>query len=161
MIGRGKSVKKGAGMMRWGDFLVIAVVVLTSLSLWSRIFLAGATEGRTVEVVAEGVIVLRYELDTGKLLYTNADIDRLLDEYEPGTDEENHPMIRLADHGVHFVLLLRDGKVRFAESDCPDRVCVNTGFISLSGQIAACVPAGVLVRVTGVPSEDDPDIIIG
>ena len=147
--------------MKWGDFLIVIAVVILSFSLWSRILFAGSSTARTAEIVAEGEIVLRYELATGKLLYENEDIASLLDEYSPGTDDSGNPLISMAENDIHFTILFQGGKIRFFESDCPNQVCVNTGFISISGQIAACVPAGVLARVAGMQAEDDPDIIIG
>ncbi|MHB8962552.1 MAG: NusG domain II-containing protein [Saccharofermentanales bacterium] len=147
--------------MKWGDFLIVFIVVVLSFSLWSKILFARSTTARTAEIVAEGEIVLRYELATGRLLYENEDIASLLDEYSPGTDESGNPLISIAENNIHFTILIKGGKIRFFKSDCPNQVCVNTGFISVSGQIAACVPAGVLARVAGMQAEDDPDIIIG
>ena len=47
------------------------------------------------------------------------------------------------------------GCVRVAHSDCPDQVCVHSGWLSKNGQTAACVPAGVSVRVVGGIGEVD------
>lgn len=55
-----------------------------------------------------------------------------------------------------------DGTISFVESDCPDKVCINTGKIGLAGQTAACLPNGLVVKI--VPSErtdDEVDIITG
>ncbi|MGI6264034.1 MAG: NusG domain II-containing protein [Acutalibacteraceae bacterium] len=51
--------------------------------------------------------------------------------------------------GHTVTLRVENGRIRFLESDCPDRVCVNSGWLSRAGQTAACVPAGIAVRVTG------------
>lgn len=147
--------------MRWGDFLIVIAVVILSFSLWSRILLAGNSKGSTAEIVAGGEILLQYDLRSGSQTYVNADILNLVEAYSAGTDESGDPLISMTQNGIHFKLLIKDGKVRFLVSDCPNQVCVNTGFISISGQIAACVPAGVLVRIAGVQASDDPDIIIG
>jgi hypothetical protein len=147
--------------MKWGDFLIVLVVVVLSFSLWSKILFAGSSKGNTAEIVAGGEILLKYDLTTGSLLYTNADIGSLLQEYSPGVDDSGNPLISIAQNNIHFKILIKGGKVRFLQSDCPNQVCINTGFISVSGQIAACVPAGILVRVSGVQAVDDPDIIIG
>jgi hypothetical protein len=47
------------------------------------------------------------------------------------------------------VLEVRDGRVRFVDSPCPGRYCIHTGWISLTGQVAACLPNGVVVEVEG------------
>jgi len=58
-----------------------------------------------------------------------------------------NPLIRFA---------VRDGAVGFIESDCPDKICVNTGFLRYNGQMAVCLPNRVSIRVVG---KDDLDAI--
>ena len=47
------------------------------------------------------------------------------------------------------VIEVRAGQVRFNESPCVGRQCVHAGWLSRSGQVAACLPNGVVVEVTG------------
>ncbi len=53
-----------------------------------------------------------------------------------------------------------DGRIFFKHSDCPDKVCINSGKLKLSGQSAACLPNGVMVKLTSQNYDDDPEIII-
>ena len=47
-------------------------------------------------------------------------------------------------------IIICDGKsVYFDSSDCPDKVCVNTGALSKDGEWAACLPNRVFLKVTG------------
>jgi hypothetical protein len=55
-------------------------------------------------------------------------------EYTPG----GLPAVRIA---------VRNGAVGFIASDCPDKICVHTGFLSLPGQAAVCLPNRVVVQV--------------
>lgn len=52
-------------------------------------------------------------------------------------------------NGIVLTVEIRDGRVRVRESNCPDQVCVHSGWLSRGGQTAACVPAGVCVQVYG------------
>lgn len=54
---------------------------------------------------------------------------------------------------------IQDGKIRFLSSDCPDQVCVRTGFISLAGQTAVCLPHRLVIRIIS-DSPSDLDVII-
>jgi len=45
--------------------------------------------------------------------------------------------------------ILRDGAVAFACSDCPDQICVRSGFLSLPGQVAVCVPNRTSLMIVG------------
>jgi len=42
---------------------------------------------------------------------------------------------------------IKDGKLRILNSDCPQQICKNTGWIKYSGQAIACVPNQVLVEI--------------
>lgn len=52
-------------------------------------------------------------------------------------------------NGLKVSVRVEGGRVRFEESGCPDKVCVHAGWLSHTGQSAACLPAGVLLRVEG------------
>lgn len=66
------------------------------------------------------------------------------------------------DENVIFHLY-QDGSIAFAESDCPDKVCIHAGKLKMAGQFAACLPNGIVMKI--VPekerSEDDADLVIG
>lgn len=58
---------------------------------------------------------------------------------------------------------VRDGKIAATHSDCPDKVCVRTGFIGHAGQKIVCLPNRVTVSIdsaeTGNTNHDEPDMI--
>lgn len=58
-------------------------------------------------------------------------------------------------NGIRVVLEVKEGRVRFKQSSCPDKICVHTGWLSKAGQSAACVPAGISIRVSGESSGVD------
>ncbi|MBC8545070.1 NusG domain II-containing protein [Bianquea renquensis] len=63
------------------------------------------------------------------------------------------------DQAPEVTFQIQDGKIRFLSSDCPDQVCVRTGFISLAGQTAVCLPHRLVVRIIS-DSPSDLDVII-
>jgi hypothetical protein len=50
-------------------------------------------------------------------------------------------------------IAVRDGAVGFVHSDCPDKTCVRSGFLSLPGLSAVCLPNRVVVRVAAEREE--------
>jgi hypothetical protein len=44
-------------------------------------------------------------------------------------------------------IAVREGRAGFVRSDCPDKICVHMGFLSLPGQSAVCLPNRVVLRV--------------
>ena len=68
--------------------------------------------------------------------------------------------LHLSGSGGHTLTIeTADGRVRVSEADCPDRLCVHTGWLQNAGQTAACLPAGIIVTVTGEKEDDAPDAV--
>ena len=61
--------------------------------------------------------------------------------------------------GGHLVVEVAGGAVRVREADCPDQVCVLTGWISVPGDMIVCVPHRVVIQVTG-DAAGGPDAIL-
>ena len=53
------------------------------------------------------------------------------------------------------VILIEKGRIRFEESDCPDRLCVKTGWIERVGDAAVCLPNRVMIKIEGKNIEVD------
>lgn len=58
------------------------------------------------------------------------------------------------------VFEVRDGNIAFVQSDCPDQVCVHTGFLGQPGQFAACLPNRISIRIDGETDINAPDVIL-
>jgi hypothetical protein len=104
------------------DWLIFAALIIIAALVY---IIAGRAErGAVCEIRADGKIVHTINL---------SEPDR---EFElPG-----NPRIRFK---------IKNNAVAFIKSDCPDKICVNTGYLSYAGQSAACLPNRVSIRVTG------------
>lgn len=120
--------------LKYGDFVVIMVIVLVAVS-----FIISFYESNTNEKVA---IITQNDIVLDRI-----DLDKISERYVI-TYSGKYPGTIEADNG----------KIRFVHADCPDQVCVNTGWIDRPGQIAVCLPAGVIIKVEGV--QTDVDIIV-
>lgn len=58
------------------------------------------------------------------------------------------------------LIVAENGRIRFEQADCPDQICVNTGWISRPGQVSVCVPAGVILKITGDDGEEETDFFL-
>jgi len=47
------------------------------------------------------------------------------------------------------VIEIHAGRVRFVSSPCHGKQCVHSGWLSHSGELAACLPNGIMVSVIG------------
>lgn len=46
----------------------------------------------------------------------------------------------LDETGLPITFQIRDHAIRFLESDCPDKICINTGFLRDDLGVACCLP---------------------
>lgn len=86
-----------------------------------------------------------------KAVYAEVTCGGVTTRYPLDTDTS----VTLTGEGYKLTLEIADGGARIAESDCPDRVCVNTGTVTRPGQSIICVPARISVRLTGGSSSAD------
>ena len=118
--------------------LALAVVVLAVLSGFALWRPAGGGGDLLVEVSQNGQVLDRF------LLEELADGDRIY--------EGNGYTLTAA--------LSPEGGVCVASSDCPSRDCVRMGSIRQSGESIVCLPARMVLRLTG-GAEGDVDAVIG
>ena len=62
--------------------------------------------------------------------------------------------VLLSDYGADIVLHISDGAVCFESSDCPDKICINSGWLKKDMDIAICMPNRTSVVVMPKSSAD-------
>ena len=117
--------------LKWGDFLIFALIIIVVVVM----FFSGIIGNNDEELIAE----ISHD---GEILY-KINLAELSEQTE----------ILLDDGNVKIVA--EQGRIRFEESDCPDLVCVNTGWIKKQGRIAACLPNRILIKIVGFNEEVD------
>lgn len=128
MSGRGESAPAAGAprarrLWKWGDLLAAAVVLVAALASALALFWP--------RQAGQAVVVQTPSGDQVWPLNENAVYDVA------------------GNGGLTLTVEVADGRVRVRAADCPDQVCVHTGWLSRDGDVAACVPAGVSVRVSG------------
>ncbi len=63
--------------------------------------------------------------------------------------------------GHTLTICIQLGTVSVTDADCPDHICERTAAISRPGTAIACVPAGILIEITGKGGDSDADIVLG
>ena len=48
---------------------------------------------------------------------------------------------------IHAVIYVQHGSISFKSSECPDKICVNTGILSEPNHSAVCLPARISVLI--------------
>lgn len=117
-----------------GDAWVILAVLL--LSAAAVFFWRTDGQASTAVVTWDGQIVARLPLSGARQEYPFGD----------------HAQIRI---------LVENGRARFSASDCPDQLCVHSGWLNAPNRTAACLPNRCLLYIEGDTGADLPDVLIG
>ncbi len=114
------------------DFIILAAVCALALSLFALPFLRPQGQTVTVSVRSGGETAVFRECDLSA-----------------------EQSFEVKNNGIVLTVTVEGGTVCVSHSDCDDRVCVNSGRISRSGQSIICAPAGVVITVSGGESDED------
>jgi|LSQX01.3.fsa_nt_gb hypothetical protein len=129
--------------LKWGDWLIYGLVgTLSAILLLSSPAISGDAASGAV-LIRDGETIHRWSLQ----------------ELEEGGS------LAVDAHDYHYQIDYSDGRIRFVSADCPDKVCVTSGWISRPGQIAVCVPGHLMLKInsdaTGETDQsEDVDVII-
>lgn len=111
----------------------------------------------TVLVLALLLVLLPHLLQNpdGYLLVTTENGSR---SYPLSEDQK----LTVTSNSHALTLEIRDGKAHVLKSDCPDKICMHSGWIGTPGQSVICAPAGVrLLIVKDKGGNADADFIAG
>lgn len=119
-------------LIRKSDIFVIIVLLVIAGAIW--IFSMPGDAGNTAEISVDGNIV---------------DVVSL--------SGENDGVYKI--EGMNISYEIKDGEIAIISSDCPDKVCIDDGFISLGGQKIVCLPNKTVISIPR-DSDDDIDIML-
>lgn len=125
---------------RWGDGLLALLVILLAVFLFVLNFNLARPSSLSAFLYCDGDLVRQWDAQT----------------LQEGGEES------LEFNGYHFRLEWGEGQIRFAEADCPDQVCVRSGWLGAKrGRVAACLPAGLVLKLSDpLSGTDDLDLVI-
>lgn len=84
-------------------------------------------------------------------IYTNGQLYRTISLSE-ATNEE----IKVTEADGHYnVVAIEKGRARVKAANCPNQLCVKTGWISQPGQIAVCAPNKFNIVIKGKSGKVD------
>ena len=110
--------------------------------------------GRRLFAKADVLLVIAILL-AGAVLFYHQRVGRAEPVYAVVSSSGNYQIRVNLGHDREFplpwnenvVLVVKNGSIAFLSSDCPDQICVKTGFIGSPGTRAVCLPNRVAVFV--------------
>lgn len=109
--------------MKKADFIIIAVVAVVVGVLVFFLYGVNSNSGSYVQVEVDGEVVETLDLNKDATL-----------EIE-------------SDNGGTNTLVIKDGKAKVTQANCPDGICTNHKEINRNGESIICLPHKVVVTV--------------
>lgn len=123
--------------MKKQDFILIFALLAVAVVAFFVINNVISKDGAKVQVLVYGEIFYEYNLD------------------------ENGEYSIETDMGVN-TLVIEDGNAYVSDANCPDKLCVNQGKISKSGQSVICLPHKLVVTIVDEEGETpEVDAVVG
>ena len=120
--------------------LVIAVAALFALCLGTALIMGRSETGATVARIALNGETL-YEIDLSAV-----------------TGEAT---LTVETDGGYNVITVKNGAVRVSDADCPDRVCVNRGWMTGGYMPIVCLPHRLVIELVSGGEPEAPDAVSG
>lgn len=110
-----------------------------------------------VVVVAAVMLIFLYGSSSNLGSYVQIEIDGKITETLP-LDEDTKKKITTENGGTN-TLVIKDGKAKIVEANCPDGICKNHKAINRNGESIICLPHKVVVSVVDNNSDDEIDAV--
>jgi len=115
-------------MKKADKYIIIGIfIVLLISSLWIFIYKGSKdVKGSQAVISKDGNIIETIDLSLVK------------EPYEFTIESKNN--------GYNTIYVEKD-KIKFAEANCPDKLCVKTGLLTNTSDIAVCLPHGIIIEI--------------
>lgn len=110
------------GTLKWGDVLVIAIGILTVITLFNTLWLGEAAN--------------KVQIRAGSQIFSTLSLNQQRTLEVPG------PL-------GNTIVAIDNGKVRVVSDPSPRQYCVKQGWLEQAGQVAMCLPNQVSVELLG------------
>ena len=117
--------------IRWIIFFLAVCIICAAI--W--VVRVNSADGKTIAEIKQG----------DKIIQTIDLLDVLVPYEFDVTDE----------HGGHNRIRVEEGRIAVIDADCPDKICVNQGYIKNGAVPIVCLPHKLSITITGGEKEID------
>ncbi len=113
-------------------FIVCLIIFILAVVI-SFIIFFGKKDGKIAVVYQDGVIIKKI------------DLEKINDPYQIRVD---------GGDGCYNIIDVRPGKIGIIEASCPDKICINMGYISDGILPVTCLPNKLVIKIEDNRSND-------
>lgn len=91
--------------------------------------------------------------------YAEITLDGKLYKKIPLSEHRGEDQIEVKTKNGYNIIEIKDQSIRIIDADCPDKICIKSGFISESGQSLVCLPHKLMIEIKSNDNKNNIDII--
>ncbi len=111
-------------MLKTRTWVIVIALAAALLALWAYRSAATRGTGQVVQIVQDGTVL------------REIDLSRVTEEYRFTVEWPG---------GGHNTILVQPGRICVSEADCPDKICVNRGWLAEGSLPIVCAPHRLVV----------------
>ena len=123
---------------KWDIVLLIALLLLSLLP--EGVFILSGSD-RTLE-------------GTQAVVQVNGSVYKEI----PLSEHHGTDTFTIQTNSGYKTVVVKDQTIGIVEADCPDKICIQEGFIRNPGETTVCLPHKVMIEIRSTATEE-PDII--
>ena len=123
---------------KWDIVLLIALLLLSLLP--EGVFILSGSD-RTLE-------------GTQAVVQVNGSVYKEI----PLSEHHGTDTFTIQTNSGYNTVVVKDQTIGIVEADCPDKICIQEGFIRNPGETTVCLPHKVMIEIRSTAT-DEPDII--
>lgn len=126
--------------MKKGDkivaLIVICIILISSIGVFSYM------------KIAQGNHHIAEIKQDGKILKT-IDLDKV----------SGNQVLKIYYDSTHYnTISIEKGRIKITDADCPDKICVKSGWISQAGETIVCLPHKLIIKIQGGTKNIDENV---
>jgi hypothetical protein len=110
--------------------IVIGIILITSLN-WSSLYSMKQSKSLIANIISNGKVIRKVDLNKIR----------------------GPQLILLKNNGLKLTVSAEKGKIRILDSECPDKFCVMSGWLSKPGESVNCMHSKTIVIIEGKKSD--------
>lgn len=123
--------------MKRKDFILIGIILFIIAIGFGANYMLNNNKADKIEIYVDNKLYKTYSIDANEEIKIETD--------------KGYNIVKIHDHGVEIT-----------EASCPDKVCINSGFITKPSESIVCLPNKVNIKIISLNesgNENEEDVI--
>lgn len=121
--------------MKRKDFILIGVILFIMIIGFGANYMLNSKEADKIEIYVDNKLYKTYSINSNEEINIKT--------------ENGYNVVKIHDYGVEIT-----------EASCPDKVCIDSGFITKPSESIVCLPNKINIKIIGINEKESEEDVI-